>query len=183
MRQKIPRGPMPQQLQVSSQQEAILQKIIRRSQCPQNLVTRAKIVLGGAKFGQRNQQIARELGINYQTVKRWRARWLQGCEILDAVENEAEKEDSLMQTIIQLLSDQPRSGVPATFTAEQICQIIAVACESPSLSNRPITEWTPRELADEAIHRKIVATISASQVRLFLKRGGIETTSKPLLAQ
>jgi transposase len=183
MRQKIPRGPMPKQLPVSPQQEANLQKIIRRSQSPQSLVTRAKIVLKGAQFGRRNQQIAQELGTTNKTVRKWRARWLQGYETLEAVENEAEEKESLMQTITQLLSDQPRSGVPATFTAEQICQIIAVACELPTLSNRPITEWTPRELADEVILRKIVVTISASQVRLFLKRSGAETAPKPLLAQ
>jgi transposase len=173
---------MPPQLQVSKQQEAILQKLIRRSQSPQSLVIRAKIVLNGAQFGRRNQQIARELGISSQTVKTWRERWWQGSATLDIVEKEA-GEDELRQSIKQLLSDQPRSGKPPTFTAEQICQIIAVACESPALSNRPITEWTPRELADEVIQREIVATISASQVRLFLKRGGVETTSKPLLVE
>ena len=182
MRQKIPRGPMPPQLQVSKQQEAILQKLIRRSQSPQSLVIRAKIVLNGAQFGRRNQQIARELGISSQTVKTWRERWWQGSATLDIVEKEA-GEDELRQSIKQLLSDQPRSGKPPTFTAEQICQIIAVACESPALSNRPITEWTPRELADEVVKRELVPSISASQVRLFLKRGGVETASKPLLAQ
>ena len=182
MRQKIPRGPMPPQLHVSKQQEAILQKLIRRSHSPQSLVTRAKIILGGAQYGRRNQQIARELGISNQTVKTWRERWLQSRSTLEIVENEA-GEDELRQSVIQLLSDQPRSGKPATFTAEQICQIIAVACESPALSNRPITEWTPRELADEVVKRELVPSISASQVRLFLKRGGVETASKPLLAQ
>lgn len=174
---------MPKQLLVSPQQETILQKIIRRSQSPQSLVTRAKIVLKGTQFGRRNQQIAQELGVTNKTVRKWRGRWLQGYETLEAVENEVEEKESLMQIITQLLSDQPRSGTPPTFTAEQICQIIAVACESPTLSNRPITEWTPRELADEVIQRKIVMTISASQVRLFLKRGGLEATPKPLLAQ
>ena len=182
MRQKIPRGPMPPKLHVSKQQETILQKLIRRSHSPQSLVTRAKIVLSGTQYGRRNQQIARELGISNQTVKKWRERWLQSSSTLEIVENE-DGEDALRQSIIQLLSDRPRSGKPPTFTAEQICQIIAVACESPALSNRPITEWTPRELAEEVIKREIVPTISASQVRLFLKRGGIETTSKPLLAE
>ena len=76
MRQKIPRGPMPPQLHVSEQQEAILQKIIRRNHCPQSLVMRAKIVLGGAQFGRRNQQIARELGIS---IKQSRHGESAGC--------------------------------------------------------------------------------------------------------
>ena len=173
---------MPPQLQVSPKQAAILQQIIRAHQSPQSLVTRAHIVLGGAQYGKRNKQIARELGSDPRTVKTWRERWRAGKAILETVEQDGEEKE-LQEAIAQLLSDQPRSGKPPTFSAEQVCQIIAVACESPALSNRPITAWTPRELADEVIKREIVATISASQVRLFLKRGGVETTSKPLLAQ
>lgn len=182
MRQKIPRGPMPQQLEVSQQQEATLHKLIRRHQSPQNLVTRAKVILGGMQFGRRNQQIARDLDISGQTVKKWRERWLAGRTTLNTIEAEGE-EEKLTEAIIHLLADEPRSGTPPTFTAEQVCQIIALACESPELSNRPITEWTPRELADEAIKREIVESISTSQVGLFLKRGGVETPSQPLLAQ
>ena len=52
-----------------------------------------------------------------------------------------------------MLSDEPRSGRPATFEPEQICQIVALACESPETSDRPVTHWTHAELADEAIKR------------------------------
>ena len=99
--------------------------------------------------------------------------------MLAKIEAEANDQE-LEQAIIQTLSDQPRSGTPPTFTAEQICQIIVMACESP---DRPISAWTPRELADEAIKREIVETISPTQVGRFLKRGGIETAFKSLLAQ
>ena len=173
---------MPIQLQITERQEAILQRIIRRAQSPQSLVMRAKIVLAGTEFGSRNQQIARALGISYQTVSTWRGRWLDAAKVLFEIEAEADDRE-LEQHLIQVLSDRPRSGAPPTFTAEQICQIIAVACESPALSERPITEWTPRELADEVIKREIVETISPTQVGRFLKRGGAETTSQPVLAE
>jgi DNA-binding NarL/FixJ family response regulator len=94
------------QLQVSEKQATILQKLIRRSQSPQSLVTRSKIVLGGAQYGRRNQQIARELGISNQTVKTWRGRWLELSGILSIVEEE-KGEQELEQAIIQLLADQP----------------------------------------------------------------------------
>ena len=173
---------MPVQLQISERQEAILMQIIRRAKSPQNLVSRTKIVLAGSQFGQRNQQIARELGISSQTVSTWRGRWLDATEVLATVEADGSDQE-LEEAIIQALSDLPRSGTPPTFTAEQICQILALACESPALSERPISEWTPRELADEAIKREIVETISATQVWRFLKRGGVETASEPLLAE
>jgi putative transposase len=56
-----------------------------------------------------------------------------------------------------------------TFDAEQYCKIVAIALEDPAESQRPISEWTPREIADEAVRRGIVNSISKSQVRLFLK--------------
>jgi putative transposase len=63
----------------------------------------------------------------------------------------------------------------ATFSAEQWCQIIALACEPPEASARPISHWTPRELADEARKRGIVATISARHVGRLVQT--IQTTS------
>lgn len=182
MRQKIPRGPMPPQTQVSDKQEAILQRIIRRSTSPQNLVLRAKIVQAGVQYGRRNTQIGRDLNCSSQTVHTWRHRWIQAWERLLAIE-ESGNDQELEAAIIEVLSDLPRPGTPATFTAEDICQIIQVACEDPELSGRPITEWTPRELAAEVVKRGIVASISPTQVGRFLKRGGLETASKPVLAE
>ena len=78
--------------------------------------------------------------------------------VKDAVKIAADKE--LEAQIEAILSDQPRPGTPATFSAEQICHIVAVGCEDPGESGRPITEWTPHELADEVRKRGIVESIS-----------------------
>jgi putative transposase len=182
MRQKIPRGPKPPQLQVSEKQEVILQRILRRATSPQNLVLRARIVLTGTEYGRRDTQIGHELHCSAQTVSTWRHRWADAWDKLLAIET-TDDEPELETAIITLLSDRPRSGSPAKFTAEEIIQIIQVACEAPSLSGRLITEWTPRELAEEVVKREIVESISPSQVGRFLKRGGVETASEPLLAE
>jgi hypothetical protein len=58
-----------------------------------------------------------------------------------------------------------------------------VACEDPQESGRPVTHWTPQELADEAIKRGIVTSISPRSVGRFLKGGGLEAPSEPLLAE
>ena len=63
-----------------------------------------------------------------------------------------------------MLADAPRPGTRPTFTSAQVVQILAVACEPPSLSGRPITHWTHRELRDEVVKRGIVPTISKSHV-------------------
>jgi len=81
------------------------------------------------------------------------------------------------------LQDAMRPGAPATFRAEQWCQIIALACEPPEASGRPISHWTPRELADEARKRGMVTTLSERHVGRFLKSGRAQTAQKPLLAE
>lgn len=173
---------MAPQLHLTEKQKTILQRIIRRATSPQNLVLRAKIVLRGTEYGRRDTQIGRDLNCHAQTVRTWRHRWLNAWESLVEVEGIA-AEPELETAIIGVLSDQPRPGTPAKFTAEEICQIINIACEDPILSGRPITEWTPRELADEVVKREIVNCISPSQVGRFLKRGRFETASKPPFAE
>ena len=89
----------------------------------------------------------------------------------------------LEAAILEVLSDEHRSGLPPKFSAEQQVKIIAVACEDPKDSGRPISHWTAREIADEVVKRKIVSSISAQSVGRFLKRGADQAASKPLLAQ
>jgi putative transposase len=58
-----------------------------------------------------------------------------------------------------------------------------VACEDPQESGRPVTHWTPRELAEEVIKRGIVTSISPRSVGRFLGRRRLEAPSEPLLAE
>ena len=85
--------------------------------------------------------------------------------------------------IAEILDDAPRPGGPATFSPEQIVQIVAVACEPPEKSGRPISHWTHRELADEVKKRQIVKDIAPRSVGRFLKTGRAAAPSQPLLAQ
>jgi transposase len=131
------------------------------------MVARSKIILM-ADEGMKNQHIADDLGMHVQTPRRWRKRWAEAAERLTTAE--AESTDKELRLLVEdVLSDQPRCGTPATFTPEQICQIVALSCEPPEASGRPITHWTPTELADEAIKRKIVKRISPRSVGRFLK--------------
>ena len=68
------------------------------------------------------------------------------------------------------LADEPRNGRPATFTAEQICVIMAIACETPRDSGYQMTHWTQQSIADEAMRRDVVDGISQRSVGRFLKR-------------
>jgi hypothetical protein len=42
--------------------------------------------------------------------------------------------------------------------------LIAMTCEKPSESERPISHWSQREIADEAIRRGLVSNISQRSV-------------------
>jgi hypothetical protein len=80
------------------------------------------------------------------------------------------------------LADAERPGAPARFTAEQFCQLMALACEVPEGADRPISHWSQREIAAEAIQRGIFESISPRHVGRFLKGGGAPAPPQSLLA-
>jgi putative transposase len=166
---------------ITERQQKVLQTMTRSGTCPQALAQRAGIILL-AFDGLTNEDIADRLGCERHAVGPWRRRWAAAFGRLVLVEC-CEKDAALPRAISQLLGDLPRSGCPAKFTAEQITQILAVACEPPEKSGRPVTHWTPRELADEVTQRGIVASISPRQVGRFLKYGRPPAAPQPLLAQ
>jgi putative transposase len=172
-------GPYPQAITLSPPQQAVLERLLRQSSCPQALVRRAKIVLAAAA-GQRNEPIAGLLSCSPVTVRLWRTRWAAAFPILAAAE--AHPHD-LAVSIATVLADAPRSGAPDTFSAEQIVQILNLACTPPPDANRPVQAWTARELADEAVSRQIVTTISPRSVGRFLKSGPTQATSLTLLVE
>jgi len=172
-------GPQPLPITVSPRQQGLLDGLLRQHSCPQALALRIRIVLG-AMAGQRNEPLARHLGCMPQTVRKWRARWAAAEFPLAAAEGEPRE---LRATIARVLADAPRPGTPDTFSAEQIVQIINLACTAPSDADRPLAAWTPRDLADEAVNRGIVTRISPRSVERFLKSGGAAATSLALLAQ
>jgi len=80
-------------------------------------------------------------------------------------------------SVEERLVDAPRSGKPAGISAEQTCQIVALACAAPALSGRPISQWTGREVADEIVARGILPTISPRHAARLLKRGTSSRTA------
>ena len=101
----------------------------------------------------------------------WRRRWL-GLQVIPLVDLSAEER----------LADAPRSGAPARITADQVCRIVALACETPAESERPISQWTGREVAAEVMKRGIVEQISPRHAARILKIWGPQTPSHPVLA-
>ena len=136
-----------------------LEKLTRRHQVGQQIALRARIVLAAAD-GLKNKEIVEKYQVTADTVRLWRNRWvkLQGISLEDL-------------SLEDRLQDAPRPGAPGRITADQRCQIEALACEQPENSERPITQWSAREIADEIIKREIVAEISPRHAARLLKRG------------
>jgi hypothetical protein len=123
--------------------------------------------------GALNVDIASQIGLTRKQVGLWRRRWQESFAALTSIEC-WETQAELRRAIEDVLSDAPRSGSTGTFTAEQVTQILAVACEPPEKSGRPIDRWTHRELADEVVLRKIVTSISVSQVERYLSQSELQ---------
>jgi transposase len=136
-----------------------LEKLIKRHQVGQQIAMRARIVLAAAN-SYKNNEIVQKYQVTADTVRLWRNRWVELQDIsLDDLSIEGR------------LQDAPRPGAPAKITADQRCRIEALACEKPENSERPITQWSAREIADELKKRKIVDEISPRHAARLLKRG------------
>ena len=136
-----------------------LEQVMKRPSTAQQIALRARIVLA-AGAGRRNDEIARQEAVAINTVRLWRERWLtwQAIPLTEL-------------SVAERLADAPRPGSPGRITDEQLCQIVALACEAPVQSGRPISQWTGREIADEVKRQGIVAQISPRHAARLLKRG------------
>jgi putative transposase len=163
-------------IELTECQETILEQILRKQTLPHRLIQRARIILL-ANQGLSNTVISQKVNLHRHQVRYWRQRWLEAEQHLKELESEGISQKQLLGEVHATLGDEPRSGAPATFTVEQIVAIVAVACEVPEGSGRPISHWTPRELAEEVVRRGIVSSISPRSVRRFLKRSQLTTSS------
>ncbi len=157
-------GPKLPLVALSDEERRELETLVRGHRTAQQVAQRARIILAAAD-GENNAQLARRLGIEPDTARLWRTRWLALAPLpLTAL------------GVAARLADAPRPGGPCRITAEQVCRITALACEPPAGSARPISQWTGREIADEAIRRGIVAAISPRHAARLLTRGRCSRT-------
>ena len=145
-------GPKPPEIVLCEDERTELERLVRARTTGQQLALRARVVLL-AGTGLTSSEVARQLRVDVSTVRQWRARWRETTG-----------------PVAERLADAPKAGRPARITPEQICQIIALACEVPEDSNRPISHWSARELADEIMRRGIVDRISPRHAGRLLLR-------------
>jgi transposase len=157
---------------ITERQQEILQTFSRAVTAPSRLRQRATIIVLAFE-GLLNEDIAPRVGLTHRQVGRWRRRWADAWNQLIDIECRESRAD-LRRAIEAVLSDEPRPGAPGKFTPEQVTRILAVACEPPAKSDRPITHWTVQELTAEVIRRGIVGSISPAQVYRYLREAALQ---------
>src|SRR3954471_14313458 len=122
-------------IELSASEREQLESWSRRRSSAQALAERSRIVLAAAD-GLNNTEIARRLGVNVSTARRWRRRF--GEHRLDG------------------LTDEPRPGQPRRITDAKVEEVIVKTLES---TPRDATHWSTRSMAAEvgltqsAVHR------------------------------
>lgn len=158
-------------VELSSRQAAILGRLSRSRKSASSLVERARLVLLAAE-GMKTKDIAFELGVDEQRVRRWRNRWVRELAARVAEVESVASDSVLAVAIEEALSDRHRSGARPKFTPEQEEQVRAMACREPSEFGLPHSTWTRRLLAEEAARQGIVDSVSVAEVGRWLKKGG-----------
>ena len=152
-------GVQATKLELTAAERQELTRVVEARRTAQQVALRARIILLAAE-GLTNVAVGRLLGVSREAVRLWRDRWV-GLQAVPPADLRVEDR----------LADAPRPGAPARIGAEQVCAIIALACEAPEQSGRPISQWTGREIAAEITRRGIVETISTRHAARLLKRG------------
>lgn len=153
-------------LRLTPAMTAIVQEITRSRLHGTAVLERARCIL---LVSQRRKfvEVASLVGLSAKAVGRWARRFAESIDALEHVEQTRSKA-ALKRQVLDCLRDAPRSGRPKQFSPAQVASVISVACEDPEASGRPVTSWTADEIVDEAIKRRIVTSISRSQVQRFL---------------
>lgn len=143
------RGPKATPLTMSRRIRRELKLLTRRQRAPFVEVQRARIVLL-ARDGVGTSCIARRVGCDERTVRKWKARFRKDPRI-------------------EVLSDLARSGRPMKVTIATRCELVQLACERPDGVTAPFRElWTYGSLSD-ALHARTGCRLSESEVGRILR--------------
>ncbi|MCA1626819.1 MAG: helix-turn-helix domain-containing protein [Acidobacteria bacterium] len=136
---------------MSETEQVALTKIARSRTASTRLVERARIILLASR-GQRVPTIADELKLTQTTVRTWLTRF--NADGLDG------------------LADRKRSGRPATYTPEEVAEVVAASLTPPQKLGLPFGSWTMDRLAAYLNEEKAIA-ISRSRISELLIAEGL----------
>jgi transposase len=136
---------------LSVEEEQEIARLTRSRTAPVRLVERARII-ELARQGMRPPAIAAEVGVAAVVARRWIRRFnAQGLEGL---------------------ADAPRPGRPATYTAQEVGELLAASLTAPQELGLPFASWTLDRLAAYLHETKGIA-IRRSRIGEILQAEGL----------
>jgi transposase len=117
--------PAAEAIELTDDERAVLEGLVRRRTSARGLAQRAEIVLEAAA-GRTNTEIARRVRVSRPTVTRWRRRFVE------------RRVDGLV--------DEPRPGRPRTITDQQVEEVVVKTLET---TPQDATHWSTRSMAAE----------------------------------
>jgi transposase len=121
---------------LSPAEHETIEKLAHSRTAAARLVERARIILL-ADQGHRVPAIAHQLQLTAITVRTWLKRFNAGG--------------------LAALTDKPRSGCPATYTPQQVAEVIATALTPPEQLGLPFASWTLDRLEAYLNEHKAIA--------------------------
>lgn len=163
-------GKQPQKLKLSSNQQKLLEVYLSKNTIQLHYQQRIRIILWSFS-GQGIREISRNLCTATETVSKWRNRWLANYKELLAYEQGKKTTDKmLIDKMLSILSDAPRSGAPARISLSEKENIVALSCKKPKDFGIPYTRWNREILTEVAISKGLVKKISPRYVSKVLKK-------------
>jgi transposase len=158
---------------LSSSDQSLLEKILRKRSIPEFQKERVQIVLAAAS-GLQNKKIAPQYNLEVNRVGLWRNRWAAQYQLW--LQSDESLRPAMSESLALLwLADKPGRGRKPRITSDQRTKIVALARETPEQNGLPITHWSANYLAEVAVRRGFVDTISRPTVSRILKK----TTYRP----
>ena len=135
-----------QHVKLSETERTLLESLLAKGSLKARAFKRATGLLELAR-GKTLQAVATTLGVDYNTVARWR--------------------DNYQSHGLGCLQEAPRSGRPIVIAGTQRAQITALACSTPPAGR---ADWSLRLLADKVVELGYGESISHTQVGNILKK-------------
>jgi transposase len=107
--------------ELTSEEQKMIERLANSRTAEARLVERAQMIWQASQ-GFSVPAIARELGLHPQTVRDWLKRFNTNG--------------------VEGLHDLPRGGRPATYSPEQVAEVIATALTDPKTLGQPFASWT-----------------------------------------
>lgn len=162
-----------QPLLLTSRHHSLLSGLVVQRSTERQYSERISIILKSFA-GESQTNIAQNLGLDYETVRLWRSRWIASYDILlvyeQGIGGGGVKDHQLIAKMLEILSDKARSGAPRIITVQQEQLLTALACESPADYGIIRTNWTHETLAEISIKQGIFEQISPRYVGMLLKK-------------